>query len=124
MTAIVGTHGRSWWRRPGPCPAGGSTRSSVTTVPMTRSRPPRFAAAGRSTTPAGSLVTSYRTRSSDSPDSSAAVAVPPVVVVSGVVVADGDDGGEVVFDVEVAVGDELGEVDADDVAQFFTDLPA
>ena len=44
--------------------------------------------------------------------------------VVGVVVADGDDGGEIVFDVEVAVGDELGEVDADDVAQFFTDLPA
>lgn len=69
-------------------------------------------------------MTSYRTRTSHSPDSSAAVAVPPVVVVSGVVVADGDGGGEVVFDVEVAVGDELGEVDADDVAQFFTDLPA
>jgi len=47
-----------------------------------------------------------------------------VAVVSGVVVVGGDDGGAVVFDVEVIVGGELGEVDTDDVAQFFTDLPA
>lgn len=91
---------------------------------MTGSRRPRFVVARRSTTPAGSLVTSYRTRTFDSPDSSAAVAVPPVAVVSGVVVVGGDDGGAVVFDVEVIAGGELGKVDADDVAQFFTDLPA